>query len=78
MVKTTLEKLITALRWIQDDERDFDLSYPVTVTVNGITIPSDGFLFQKIIWFLQLAEQHKYDGDVRGSTLTMMEGCNAE
>lgn len=56
IIKITLDELIKVLRWIQVDERDFDLSYPVKVDERGISVLGDGFLYQKIKWFLGLGE----------------------
>ena len=58
---TTLDDLIKALRWIQDDERDFILSNRVIVADDVIGIYSDGFLYKKIRWFLKIKESDEYD-----------------
>lgn len=52
-MKTTLDKLIEALCWMQDDERDFDLDYPVHVYPTHTKIEHMGFLYSKLTWFLE-------------------------
>ena len=57
MIETTLEELIKALRWIQDDDRDFDLSHPVKVDERGISVLGGSFLYLKIKWFLRVGDK---------------------
>jgi len=52
-MKTTLGDLIEALCWIRDDERSFDLNYPVSITPIGTKIAHLGFLYAKLKWFLE-------------------------
>ena len=49
----TLDELISALDWIKNDERNFDLSHRVEVTDKGVFIHSASFIYSKIKWKLQ-------------------------
>ena len=52
----TLEKLIEALNWIKEDERDFDLTHPVMIHEDVTVILSDNFIRNKVLWYLKIKE----------------------